>query len=507
MSRQRKRPKGEPTFVAELPIAFSPAQRRKARARFNCGTALYNAALREAINRAEVMRADPRWAKAREMPATAHGAPNTERRALFEECRTAAGFTESEVMSFGSRLRVGWLRDGVPAQEAQVLARTAFQAVERWVYRFGAGRKGRPRFKSMKGRGLRSMASKDSNGAIRVTILHDPDGEFGGLGIQWTDGFHAPLTIRDNPVHTYAVAAVQDGRALSARIVRRQIKGRDYYYAQITLDGSPLQRYEIPDGIIGLDLGPSTVAAVSDTGVTLEQFCDGLDKAEAELRREQRHLDRQHRAGSPECFDDKGRHKPGRCVWARSNRAAATALRIREAHRVKAEHRKSLHWDLVNRLLGQGRHVHVEDLSKVAWQKMFGRSVGFHAPGAFETLLIRRAVSAGGSATKITRTGPVCLRRVRAGRSPRSRCPNVPIPACVGSGNSGISGLRSSRGTPVPAGRSISGQPNWSCLTATTLAVDGDRSNQTCEHLRLVRRSPSTHRVERVVQNRATNRQ
>jgi transposase len=380
MGRERKRPKGAATFVATFRIGFSPSQRKKAAARFNAGTALYNSALREVLDRADAMRADPRWQKARDLPKD-----HPTRKPLFNEARTAAGFDKGALASFGSRLRVGWLREGVAAQEAQALAQRAYGAVAEWVY----DRRGRPRFKAMT-RGIRSMSSKDRNGAIRITAT--------GRDLQWGRGFTAPLVVDPtNPVHVHGLAAIDDGRVLSVRIVRRVIKGRDYYDAQLVCDGDPAQRYETHPGVVGLDLGPSTVAAVSDDGAFLETLCDGLDRNEAEVRRIQRKLDRQHRAGSPDCFDAKGRHRKGRCPWVRSGEAQATAVLLVEAHRRKAEHRKSLHGNLTNRVLGQGTTIHVEKLSKVAWQKMYGRSVGFRAPGMFETLLSRKAANAGGS--------------------------------------------------------------------------------------------------------------
>ena len=204
-----------------------------------------------------------------------------------------------------------------------------------------------------------------------------------------------------NPLHVHALAAIDEGRVLSVRLVRRMIKGREYYDAQLVCDGDPADRYETRLGVVGLDLGPSTVAAVSDQGAFLETFCEGLDRDEAEVRRLQRKLDRQHRAGSPDCFDTHGRHRTGRCPWMRCGEASATAARLLEAHRRQAQHRKSLHGNLTNRVLGQGTTIHVEKLSKVAWQKMYGRSVGFRAPGMFETLLWRKAANAGGSVVLI----------------------------------------------------------------------------------------------------------
>jgi putative transposase len=384
MGRERKRPKGAPTFVATFRVGFSPSQRRKALARFNAGTAVYNAALREALDRADAMRADLCWQKARDLDK---GHPD--RKVLFAAARAAAGFDKGSLASFGSRLRVGWLRQGVAAQEAQALAERAYAAAAEWVY----GPCGRPRFKPMR-RGIRSMSSKDGNGAIRVTGC--------GRQLQWGKGFTAALVIDPgNPVHAHALTAVDECRVLSVRVVKRLIKNRVYFDAQLVCDGHPARRYETREGVVGLDLGPSTVAAVSDAGTFLETFCDGLDANHAQVRRLQRKLDRQHRKGSPDCFDDKGRHRTGHCPWARSAEAKATVARLVEAHRWQAERRKSLHGNLANRVLGQGTTIHVEKLSKVAWQKNFGRSVAFRAPGMFETLLTRKAANAGGQVVLI----------------------------------------------------------------------------------------------------------
>lgn len=204
-----------------------------------------------------------------------------------------------------------------------------------------------------------------------------------------------------NPVHAHALTAVDDGRVLSVRVVKRIVRGQVHFDAQFVCDGDHADRYETRSGTVGLDLGPSTVAVVSDDGAYLETFCDGLDRNDAQVRRLQRKLDRQHRAGSPDCFDNRGRHLAGRCPWVRSGEARRTAVTLVEAHRRKAEHRESLQGNLANRILGQGTTIHVEQLSKIPWQKMYGRSVGFRAPGEFEARLRRKAGNAGGTVVSI----------------------------------------------------------------------------------------------------------
>jgi hypothetical protein len=114
------------------------------------------------------------------------------------------------------------------------------------------------------------------------------------------------------------------------------------------------------------------------------------------LRRAQRRVDRQHRAGSAGCFNRDGTHKPGRCDWQQSRAAKRSATGVAEQHRRLAEHRKTLHGALANRLFAQGADISCEKLDYVSWQKNFPRSVRDRAPGLFVETIRRKAESAGG---------------------------------------------------------------------------------------------------------------
>ena len=120
----------------------------------------------------------------------------------------------------------------------------------------------------------------------------------------------------------------------------------------------------------------------------------GLDTAG--LRRAQRHLDRQHRTGSSGCFRPDGTHQRGACDWQRSNTAKQTTTRLAELHRRLAQHRKTLHGALGNRLLAHGADIACEKLDYLAWQKNFPRSVRDRAPGMLVETIRRKAESAGG---------------------------------------------------------------------------------------------------------------
>ena len=76
------------------------------------------------------------------------------------------------------------------------------------------------------------------------------------------------------------------------------------------------------------------------------------------------------------------------------------------------EHRKSLHGNLINEILRLGDTFKTEKISYKAWQKLFGKSVGFRSPGRFFSELKRKAESAGGKfiefPTQTTKLSQTC---------------------------------------------------------------------------------------------------
>lgn len=399
--RARKRPKGAPTHVRSWPLRPNPAQQKVICTRFFTGVRVFNAVLCEFIARSCAVKADPAWQAAREL-AHRTAAERKVRGAAFRTVEVAHGFTADVAQSFASSLRKSWVREHLPAQETQNLGARAFDAVRQWH----VGKKGKPRFKSAK-RGLHSLAAKDGHGALRPKT--NADGHL--VGLQWGAGFVIPIAApaatgrrgREQAAELAEIEALMAaGKVLSTRIVRTVIAGRDTYRMQLVCDGGPTKRHEVGGGRVSFDLGPSQIAiAVQHGDGSWEGWVEPLAEAirldTARLRRAQRHLDRQHRAGSPECFRADGTHTWVRCGWQRSAAAQQTVMRVGELHRRLAEHRKTLHGAMGNRLLSYGTEIACERLDYVAWQKNFPRSVRDRAPGLLVEMLRRKAESAGGT--------------------------------------------------------------------------------------------------------------
>ncbi|MDD2677113.1 MAG: hypothetical protein PHP75_06570 [Methylacidiphilaceae bacterium] len=121
-----------------------------------------------------------------------------------------------------------------------------------------------------------------------------------------------------------------EARTKYVRIVRRTIRGRSRWYGQFVQEGLAPQVRPAGEGVVGYDLGPSTVACVSDTAASLEKLCPEVEQPWKETRRILRSMDRSRRATNPGNYDEKG------CVkrWLRSERdkrrrwALAARLRV-----------------------------------------------------------------------------------------------------------------------------------------------------------------------------------
>lgn len=406
--RARRRSKDAPTHVVSVPLRLTPTQRSMEDTRFESSRRIYNACLGEALRRCQKVRSDPAFEIAKHMANEGPGSKASgARNHAFRLVEDLHAFTETAMMSFASGLRQSWVRVQVPSQETQVLGRRAYRAVKRWH----VGQGGKPRFKPAQ-RGLRSLECKDLNGDLRPAI---EDGVCVGIKQGKAN------TLRFAPIRPSAgrkardlkierdrlLTQVAEGNVLSVRLVKTMVRGKSTFRAQFVMDGNPPQRHETGTGTVSIDLGPSSVAVVERsspgadpfapvTGAAICQLAEGVSDYAREIRRLQRKLDRQHRAGSPECFRPDGTHKAG-CKWRnRSKNARQTQSTITELHRRLAAYRKTAHGTMVTKWLSAGIHLHTEKLNYVAWQKNFPRPVRDRAPGELIEIARRRAASAGG---------------------------------------------------------------------------------------------------------------
>ena len=400
------------TFLLELPLRVDAGQAKRLRAHFEAARCLYNALLGEAMKRLRAMRADPAWQEARAIPQ----AQKQERKEAFTRLRQTYGFSEYALHSYTIQARASWIANHIDAVMAQTLATRAYQAASRVC--LGKARK--VRFKS-KGRGLDSVENRDTKGSLRFKLQPPEEGNQGWL-IWGKDRLPALIDWHDPVVchgfkHRIKYARLIRRKASSPRAQGADLQGYRYY-VQLALEGHPYQkpRHTVGTDVIGLDVGPSTIAIVSQQGeAQLLPFCNELRPDARAKRRLQRKLDRQRRANNPENYDDKGRikkHDKGRLTWKKSKGYLATMRRIAAKERKLATHRKSLHRRLVHQIIRRGNTIRTEKLSYKAWQKLYGKSMGRNAPGMFIEHLRRTVASTGGTLsefpTRSTRLSQYC---------------------------------------------------------------------------------------------------
>ncbi|MHB8253204.1 MAG: nuclease/transposase family protein [Acidiferrobacter sp.] len=185
------------------------------------------------------------------------------------------------------------------------------------------------------------------------------------------------------------------------RLVRRTLRGKTRGFVQRVIAGTPKWKDKNPVrvGQSAIDIGPSTIAAVSETDAFLEKFCANVPDLPKTIRRIQRAMDRSLRGSNPDNDNKDGTIKkllPGqRRQWVFTQGYLRLRARLKEMHRVLAAYRRTEHGKLANRVIAMGHTVMAEKLSDQAFQRRFGKSVRDRAPGEFMGHLRHKAASAG----------------------------------------------------------------------------------------------------------------
>ena len=383
-----------PTFVTELPLRVTDKQASTMLVRFDYARQLYNACLGEGLRRLALIRQSKAYQSACYIPKTeAHKKERTE---AFGAIRKEYKFTDYDLQDYGGTIKLGWIGSSV----VQKVATRAFNAVNRYSF----GKAGRPRFKS--------HDQFDSLEGKQNSVI-----SWNGLTVTWGGlvMIVAPFSV-DSKANDVLMHGL-DAPVKYVRIVRRKLNGKNRFYVQLVNAGIPFHKAKntIGQGLVGIDIGPSTIAIAAPTvqHAELKMFCNELKKDEQKIRRLQRKQDRQRRANNPQNYNPDKTIKTGAKEWHKSLAYQDTQVKLAETNRKLAEYRESLHGQLVNQIVAMGNEIKMEELSYRAFQKRYGKSVGMRAPGKFVNLLKRKAASAGVSvtefSTRTTKLSQVCL--------------------------------------------------------------------------------------------------
>ena len=253
------------SFITEIPLQVTPKQESTLQVRFEFARQLYNACLGEGFRRLDRMWQSKAYQSARYIPKGDEH--KKERNQAFGEARKTYEFSDYGLQSYAATIKIGWIGSSV----VQKIATRAFTSVSQYAF----GKHGKPRFKGRE--------QFDSVEGKQNTVLswNDKDVVWGGMVL--------PAIFPNSKRKGKDV--IQHGLQSPlkyVRLVRRKLNGKNRFYVQLVCEGLPFQkeRNKIGVGLVGLDLGPSTIAIAAPTigQAELRQFCNELKKDHRQIR-------------------------------------------------------------------------------------------------------------------------------------------------------------------------------------------------------------------------------
>lgn len=336
--------KGEPFFRCTPGPAFLDKK-------FRAANRIYNTALSEALRRMHLLTHDREYQEARQ--EYKHQKQKGELvlssvTDAMDRAKYRCGFTEYDLHAYVCSFPKQHFHDALGADECQKLATRAYQAVCKVL----SGQAKQVTFHPYDQD--TSIEGKSSRSTIKYA---------GHQCIQVGKGKVYPLIVKKND--TYAKEALTR-KVKYVRILKKTIRGRVRYYAQLVLEGIPPKTKNLSYGRknarVGLDEGVSTLAVASDKEVSLYELAPGTTLDEKQLRVLNRAIDRSRRASNPEFYHEDGTIKKRCHKWKYTKRCRKLLRKRMELYRKSAWNRKCSHNRLANHIVSLGCEIYVEDM-------------------------------------------------------------------------------------------------------------------------------------------------
>lgn len=251
------------SFITELPLQVNHQQEVVLLKRLDAGRQLYNACLGESMRRLNLVKQSKVYQQAKEIRKD-----DPSRKKLFKQAKEAYKYSEYALHSYATCISHSWIGDHLDANTAQKLRRFAGGRFPRRLC--AATRAYLASEKVLLGR-AKKVRFKGKN------QLDSVEGKTNKQGIRWKNNKVVWLGLELQPIISDYDPVIQHGlssRVKYVRLVRRVLSGKNYFYTQLVCEGVPFRKpkHKIGKGVVGLDLGPSTIAVVSDTEAQLKLF-------------------------------------------------------------------------------------------------------------------------------------------------------------------------------------------------------------------------------------------
>ena len=233
------------------------------------------------------------------------------------------------------------------------------------------------------------------------------------------------IDVDMDKVHSdpYYELAMQD-RIKFARLVSRTIRGKNRYYVQLAMEGTPpMINRSYGDGTVELmDVKISHYDVVDGNGeIKTVELAPGCRRNEEKIAELNRKMDASRRATNPNKYNPDGTiNAKNKDPWVYSNRYRKLRTQYHELQRKNAELRKVTLEKQANDILEVGTNINLRHLSYKDLQKrkskteinektgmpkskaMAGKEIGNRSPGYFVQCIKRKAEYVGGTVTDLS---------------------------------------------------------------------------------------------------------
>lgn len=383
-------------YVLTLPLKTEKWQEDILEKRLNIARMIYNACLSEILSRYYKMKKDAEYQNIKELD-------KKEQTKKYKELDKKYGVSKFELNKYMKPMTQKFKKN-IGSQMGQEIAERAFLTFEKLKY----GKAKKVFFK--KYGEFYSVREKGDKTGLRFFKESQ--------SINWL-GLDIPVVIKKND--EYAQKCFLD-KLKFCKLIKKKIKGKNKYYVQITFEGVPPQKREIKinNSEVGIDIGTSTIAIVSDKKVNFKILAENIEINESEKNKLQRKLDRQRRSNNPKKYNKDGTiNILNKEKWIKSKNYLKTQNKLAEIQRVIADKRKQSHNILANEIIQLGTNIKVETMNfqglqkraknteisekteKYKKKKRFGKSLSNRAPAMLIEIINQKLEYLGKSIKKI----------------------------------------------------------------------------------------------------------
>jgi hypothetical protein len=399
------------SYIVEIELIISNKESSFILKKMRIAVSIYNACLNKALKLSRTISADKEYIRLltlrKKLKSNLENHKLSEINKQLREIEKDYGFTEYAMHEFVKGPRDHFKDFG--SHEAQALASRAFKAVQKVHYKQAKS----VRFKSINE--PISIEGKSNTSKLKRIILED-----GTSIIKYGKDMSFDLKIKKNDYYIYE--ALED-KTKYVRIISKIIRNKLRFFVQLIQEGTPpIKNRDYGRESVGIDIGTSTMAVVSNSSVELFSLDSQLDFEVKKQDKLTRSLERSRRINNPEFYNKNGtinrkqlalaksafREGKRAFVWFESNRYKKQKNKLNDIKRKIKIKRKQFQEIKANEVISLGTDIKIEDMNIQGLQKRskkttinkqngknnkkkrFGKSINKYAPAQFINIIERK---------------------------------------------------------------------------------------------------------------------